>query len=153
MLYLWSLTCIAISLIQNLTLASMYQAQTDANKVTRTLQEKFDAHKNDKSETREEWENDRKSTNKTEAIICYNLQNVLTCPRANVSNFFYKRKLNVFNLTAHCSLDKKSCNAIWAECIAGRGANEIASALQVFLSAVLMDDNSLALKNFMSQKP
>lgn len=151
-----------------------YQAETDANKVTRTLQEKFDAHQKDKSETREERESDRKSTNKTEAILCFDLQNVLTCPRANVSNFFYKRKLNVFNLTAHCSLDKKAYNAIWAECIAGRGANEIASALQVILSAVLKDHPqvnsiilwsdscvpqnrnsvmSLALKTFMSQNP
>lgn len=151
-----------------------YQAETDANKVTRTLQEKFDAHQKDKSETREERESDRKSTNKTEAIICFDLQNALTCPRANVSNFFYKRKLNVFNLTAHCSLDKKAYNAIWAECIAGRGANEIASALQVIRCAVLKDHPqvnsiilwsdscvpqnrnsvmSLALKIFISQNP
>lgn len=41
-----------------------YQAETDANKVTRTLQEKFDAHQKDKSETREERESDRKLTNK-----------------------------------------------------------------------------------------
>lgn len=87
-----------------------HQAGTDGNKVTRTFQEKFDAHQKDKSEIREERENDRKSTNRTEAII----------------NF-------------HCSLDKKAYNAIWAECIAGRGANEIASASQVILSAVLKD--------------
>ena len=102
------------------------------------------------------------------------MQNVITCPRANVSSFFYKRKLNIFNLTAHCSLDKKAYNALWAECIAGRGANEIASALQVILCTILKDHPtvdsiilwsdscvpqnrnsvmSLALKTFMIQNP
>lgn len=98
-----------------------YEAQRDANRVTRPLQEKYDGHQKDKNETREEREKDRKSKSSTEAIICFDMQNVITCPRANVSSFFYKRKLNIFNLTAHCSLDKKAYNALWAECIAGRG--------------------------------
>lgn len=115
-----------------------YQAETDANKVTRIFQEKFDAHQTDKSETREERENDTKSTNRAEAIICFDMH-VFTCLRANVFKFFYNRKLNVFNITVHCLLDKKAFIAILAEYISGRSANEIASALQVILSAVLKD--------------
>ena len=74
-----------------------YEAQRDANRVTRPLQEKYDGNQKDKNETLEEREKDRKSKSRTEAIICFDLQNVITCPRANLSSLFYKRKLNIFN--------------------------------------------------------
>ena len=120
-----------------------YEAQSSNNKLTRSLQDKYETHKKDKTETKTERDNDRKTNVETEAVICFDLQNVLTCPRANVSSFFYRRKLNVYNLTAHCSLDKKAYNAIWPECTAGRGANEIASALSVILKTVLEDHPSV----------
>ncbi|CAG2221282.1 unnamed protein product [Mytilus edulis] len=53
------------------------------------------------------------------------------------------RKLNVFNLTGHFSLNKCAYNAIWPEHIAGRGANEISSALLKILEKVLEDFPSL----------
>jgi hypothetical protein len=84
-----------------------YEAQTNANGITRVLQEKFDSHQKDKAETREEREKDRKPKSRSKTVICFDLQNVIACPQANVSSFFYKRKLNRYNLTAHCSLDKK----------------------------------------------
>ena len=71
----------------------------------------------DKEESKSERDKDR--ADKKKAVICFDLQNVLTCPRANVSNFFYKRKLSVFNLTAHLSLTKKAYNAVWCEGTAG----------------------------------
>ena len=51
--------------------------------------------------------------------------------------FFYKRKLSVYNLTAHCSKNRKAYNAVWGEHIAGRGANEIASALCRILKDII----------------
>ena len=39
--------------------------------------ESHDGHQKDKNETREEREKDRKSKSRTEAIICFDLQNVL----------------------------------------------------------------------------
>ena len=54
-------------------------------------------------------------------------------------NFFLGRKLNVYNLTEHCSLDETAYNAIRAEFVAGKGANEIAIALHVILSVILKD--------------
>ena len=53
--------------------------------------------------------------------------------------FFYKKKIKVYNLTTHCSLDRKAYNAIWTENIADRGA----SALLVILSAILKDQTSI----------
>ena len=36
------------------------------------------------------------------AVVCSGLQNVITCPKVDldISSFFYKRKINVYNLTA-----------------------------------------------------
>ena len=96
--------------------------------------EKFAHHKADKERTKIERDIDR--SEKDRLVVCFDLENVFTCPRANVSNFFYKRKLNVYNLTAHCSLNKEAYNAIWHEVDAGRGANEIASALIKILKTI-----------------
>lgn len=100
------------------------------------LKTKYDDHMKDKACTRTERTNDRDNDDEKVITVCFDMENVLTCPRANVSNFFYKRKLNVFNLTAHCSKDKVAYNIIWNECIASRGANELASALIIVLDKV-----------------
>jgi hypothetical protein len=90
---------------------------------------KFEKHKSDKGDTKTERDTDRNLDDPTTATICFDLENVIALPRADISNFFYKRKLNTYNLTAHCSVDKAVYNAIWTEADAGRGGNEIASAL------------------------
>ena len=71
------------------------------------------------------------------------MQNVITCARSNVSNLFYKRKLSVYNLTGHCSIDCVGYNIVWNETIAGRGANEITSALETILENVIVKHPSV----------
>ena len=88
--------------------------------------ESIEHHKFLARDAYEERERDRKSD---AAVLCFDLENVLTLPRANVSNFFYKRKLSVYNLTVHCSIDKTVFCAVWNEVEGGRGGNAIASAL------------------------
>ena len=100
------------------------------------LKLKFEAHQTDKASTKCERDTDMKSD---QMVVCFDMQNVIALPRANTSNFFYKRKLNVTNLTAHCSEANTAYNAIWCEGLAGRGANEIASALTPILSAIKRD--------------
>ena len=65
---------------------------------------KYLAHIKDKEETYTERDKDRK--NEDMVVVAFDLENVITCPRANISNFFDKRKLIVYNLTAHCSVNK-----------------------------------------------
>lgn len=93
------------------------------------MQERYRRHVMDKTETKVERDIDRGREDSFTAVVCFDLENVISLPRANVSKLFYKRKLNTFNLTAHCSIDKAAYNAIWTENVAGRGANEIASAI------------------------
>jgi len=44
-------------------------------------------------------------------------------------DFPHKMKLNTYNLTVHCSTDKAAHSAIWIELEAGRRVNKTASAL------------------------
>ncbi|ESO92470.1 hypothetical protein LOTGIDRAFT_175701 [Lottia gigantea] len=71
-----------------------------------------------KQETKIERDTDRNRKDNS-VVVCFDMQNVMTCPRASVSNFFYKRKLSVFNLTAHCSYNKVAYNAIWTDNMMG----------------------------------
>lgn len=62
-------------------------------------------------------------------ILCFDLENVITCPKGDLKNFFYKSKLNVYNMTAHLSLNRKVYCAIWSEAMRGRSGNDISSAV------------------------
>jgi hypothetical protein len=108
-------------------------------KVNRTTEdtEKYQQHRLGKLETKEERASDRMDTNA--CVVCFDMQNVYSLPKANVSNFFYKRKLTVFHLTAHCSLSKQAYGCLWPETMSGRSANDIASAMVVILRKVVTD--------------
>ena len=102
-------------------------------------QELADRHRNhiaSKTATAEERARDRAST---ELIVCIDLQNVVALPRASVSNLFYKRKLNCYNLTAHCSKSKRGYCALWTEALSGRAGNDLASATIMILKKIVED--------------
>jgi len=101
-------------------------------------QTKFAAHMRGKTETHTERAKDRNSDH-NQCTVCFDMQNVFALPLANVSNFFYKRKLNVYHLTAHCSLSKQSYGALWPETMSGRSGNDIASALVCLLERLVND--------------
>ena len=70
-------------------------------------------------------------------VLCFDLQNVLTVPKAEISTFFYLRKLSVYNMTAHLSSDKAIYCIIWYESLSGRSGNDLASAILQILEFVL----------------
>lgn len=70
-------------------------------------------------------------------VLTFDLENVLTCPKAEISQFFYKSKLAVYNLTAHFSIDGQVYCCIWPEVLTGRKGNDIASAVVKILSHVV----------------
>jgi hypothetical protein len=85
-------------------------------------------------------ERDRDRTNFKESddtmVICFDMEKVISLPKAEISSFFYLRKLSCYNLTAHCSLDGVTYCALWNEAISGRAGNHIASAMSKILYAV-----------------
>lgn len=97
----------------------------------------FEAHLKGKLETKRERDQDRADNNAF--TVCFDLENVFALPRANISSFFYRRKLNVYNMTAHCSVDKQGYGAIWHEGQSGRSGNDIASAVMRLLQVIVED--------------
>jgi len=97
----------------------------------------FAEHLRGKTESHNERNKDRQTSN--QCIVCFDMQNVFALPLANVSNFFYKRKLSVYHLTGHCSISKQSYGVLWPETLSGRSGNDIASALVCILERLVAD--------------
>jgi hypothetical protein len=95
-------------------------------------------HIESKIATKQERDKDRAGT---DVVVCLDMQNVIALPRANISSFFYKRKLNLYNLTAHASggipKQKKGYCCIWTEAQHGRAGNDLASAAIAILEKVI----------------
>ncbi|CAG9860870.1 unnamed protein product [Phyllotreta striolata] len=93
-------------------------------------------HMKEKEYMREQKQKDKESG---KPILCFDLENVLTCPKADIKNFFYKSKLNVYNMTGHLSVGKKVYCAIWTEALHGRTGNDMASAVYKILDKIMED--------------
>lgn len=85
-------------------------------------------------------ENDQDKKNKV-PVLCFDLENVITCPRSYVGNHFYLPKLSMYNLTAHLSLTNTFYCVIWVETMQGRTGNCLASAFRKIVDKVLEDNN------------
>lgn len=103
------------------------------NRAKEDLTLKYNTHLAETNAMREERNKDRESK---EMVVCFDLENVIALPRANVSCFFYKRKLNVYNMTVHCSKDKQGYCVVWNEALCGRAGNDIASNVLKALFAI-----------------
>lgn len=77
-----------------------------------------------------------RSTNKTK-VIMLDLQKCLPTPYLSNCQSFYLLKLWTLNLTIYDATEKKSYCVTWDESKAGRGGNEIASALLKWAASVL----------------
>ncbi len=84
--------------------------------------------------------------NNNQLTICFDLEKVITCPQSFVNNFYYKRKINIYNLTAHESYSKTGYCCIWDESICGRSGNDLASALIAILEKIV--NNYSEVKSF-----
>ena len=65
--------------------------------------------------------------------MAFDLEQVIFLPKSNRSEIFYKRRLSNYNFTLYNLESKEAWAFVWHECIAGRGANEIASCIQQYL--------------------
>ncbi|KAK4875572.1 hypothetical protein RN001_011994 [Aquatica leii] len=97
----------------------------------------YQSHVSKKVIMRQERKNDTKTQTTNCAVICFDLENVINLPKSDVSILFYKQKLNVYNLTAHCSISKEVYCAIWPETMCGRSGNDLSSALVQILEKVV----------------
>lgn len=109
----------------------------DQREIDNASREEYEKHIREKKACRNRRQSDREL--KEKVVLSFDLQNVLTCPKAEVSKFFYKSKLSVYNLTAHLSLNNQVYCAIWSENLMGRKGTDIASAVCKLLSQVMSD--------------
>ncbi|KAG6454562.1 hypothetical protein O3G_MSEX008752 [Manduca sexta] len=110
------------------------------------LEEKFQKHLEEKSISRVEKSQDRQNVSKDLKVVVYDLEAVLQCPRGDTSAFYYKSKLNSYNLTLTelTNERKKAYNNVycyfWTEVDANRGANEIGTCVWEYLKKVCAED-------------
>ena len=109
--------------------------------ISASEEESYVKHQSEKVAMRYEKERDKKMSKET-LLLSYDLQNVITLPKADVGTFFYKRKLNLYNLTAKTSTKLGYC-AIWSEVTSGRAGNDIASSFISILKKVISEHPSI----------
>ena len=76
----------------------------------------------------------------TNLVIEFNLENMITLPKSEISCCFYKRKLRCFNETGYALPSKKGYCIIWPETLMGRSGNDIASAVYKLLESVIKEN-------------
>ena len=85
------------------------------------------------------------SKDKLLAVAAFDLQKVLSVPYGEHSDFFYKRKLSVYDLTVTNLETRKVCCYVWDQTTAKRGSNEIASCLRQFINELPSHTSQLYL--------
>lgn len=95
------------------------------------LEEYYNQHIVEKELSFKEKKYDEEEVNAT--VVVYGLQPVMQIPKGDVSVFYYKSKLNVYNFTIY-DLKSNECECfIWDESNGHRGINELGSCVLQFL--------------------
>lgn len=105
------------------------------------MEEKYQKHLKEKELSRIEKQTDRRNIDEDNIVTIYDLEAVLPCPRGETSAFYYKSKLNSYNLTLTeltNKVDKKKAYDnvhcyFWTESDAKRGAIEIGTCIWNYL--------------------
>ena len=109
-----------------------YRADKDGL-VNESLRETYQIHKSEKDKVREVKMKLKLESSPSEVLACFDLEQVLYLPKTNKCGIFYKRRLSCYNFTIYDVKDKTCDCYFWHECVAGRGSNEIASCLSMFI--------------------
>lgn len=117
---------------------STYYLKKKENRLSNTEEAAMEKHIAEKEAMRKEKENDKKSGI---PVLCFDLENVITCPRSFIGNYFYLQKLTMYNLTGHLSTTNKGYCVLWIETLQGRSGNCLASAFRKIIEKVLEDNH------------
>ena len=88
---------------------------------------------------RKEKESDKSMIQENKLIITFDFENLISLPKAEDSSFLYKRKQNLYNLTAITSHKQGYC-AIWTALTTGRAELRVASAFTAILKKIVADN-------------
>ena len=112
-----------------------YQKHRINGTLTPAIEEQQVSHLRRKSTARAEKDIDKSKRDGTLAV-CFDLQQVLTVPRLFTAKSYYKRKINMYNLTFYELQTGLGHCYTWTEAEANRGANDIATCVVKFLKLV-----------------
>ena len=87
-----------------------------------------------------DWDADKQAGN---TVLCFDLENVVNLPKAEIGPLFYKRKLNLNNMTGHYSQNKQGYCVIWTDVIAGRAGDDIASSVTAIVEMLIKDNPNI----------
>ena len=107
----------------------------------------YNVHMKRKTLAREGWKDatQKLAMEKKDEInsACFDLQQVLHCPHGQASEFYYKRKLGVFNLSVYDMASSEAYCYMWPEHITSRGPNEIASCVLSYIKTKVNEGQSI----------
>ncbi|WAQ94258.1 hypothetical protein MAR_006729 [Mya arenaria] len=98
------------------------------------LQNIYETHLENKTLARQAKEIDKVRAKTDASLVCACLQQILLTPSSFESNFYYKRRLNNFNLTVYDMANRNGHCFLWNESISNRGACEIATCVYNFIA-------------------
>lgn len=101
-------------------------------------QDEFEDHQQKKEQARKEKEKDKQEAKEHKNIhaLTFDLEQVLSLPKSSISNFYYKRKLSLYNLTTYSLGNRDVKCFLWAEMDGKRGACEVGSCLVQYISSL-----------------
>ena len=110
---------------------NMYEEKTKSGRLTEDDEIEYDNHIERKNQARPEKEKDKMKAKADKSFYSatFDLEAVLPTPCSNVSQIYYKRKLNTYNLTFFSLADKKGTCYVWDESNGQRGSSEIGTCV------------------------
>ena len=105
-----------------------YNEKTKTNTVTEEDKDNYQSHIQRKENARilkKQQDKQLAKSNKSIYVATFDLEAVLSTPCSTVSQVYYKRKLNCYNLTLFSLADKHGTCYIWDETHGQRGSSEI----------------------------
>lgn len=117
-------------------LCSKYNLAKKENRLGEDLEECYNAHMERKTVCQEAKSKDkqRAELDSNFQTFTFDLQKVMQLPTSAVSQFYYSRKISVYNLTFFESKNKEGSCFFWNEINGKRGSNEIGSIIMKFIS-------------------
>lgn len=113
----------------------------ESNEVSNDVETKYYDHIAQKEKTRNDKtaSKQRAAEETTHASFAFDLEQVIFLPQSNRSEILYKRRFSNYNFTIYNLHSKDAWAFVWHECIAGRGANEVASCVHQYLKKLDAD--------------
>ena len=117
---------------------NLYRQREENGTLTNEMIIQYNEHMDRKIKAREEKQFHKDYAKKTLSYhtATFDLQAVLQTPCSNVSQAYYKRKLNSFNLSVYSLGDARATCFTWNETDGNRGADEIATSILLYIKSL-----------------